>query len=211
MSRSSIHLEKRSGDRNGARAGGGAADRRAGGSREAELTLLEKGRRAGSSDRGRSGDGAELTLLEGERRRAGRSSARGGSSARRSGLEARRGRREEGVVALVDDSAGSSGSGRGGRAENLTLVDGGAAGGSRGAAELALVEDGRAGRNSRRGGSSRARESRRQFKRSGSSFKDLRLREGDSSAQETSESKTGELHFVDVVVTRVVILDKIEV
>lgn len=130
----------------------------------------------------------------------------------------RRGRREGRVLALVDGRAGGSGGGRGGRGEDLTLVDGraGSSGGGRGGsgdnltlvdsraaagsgrrrtAELALENDGRGARDSRRGGSSRAR----QLDGSGGTSKDLRLREGDSSAEETSESETGELHF-DVVV-----------
>lgn len=108
----------------------------------------------------------------------------------------RRGSGED--LTLVDGRAGGSGSGRGGIAVNLTLVNGGGAAGSgrRGAAKLPLEDDGRAGRNNRRGGSSRAR----QLDGNGNTSKDLRLREGDSSAEETSESETGELHFVNVIV-----------
>ncbi|OJJ79753.1 uncharacterized protein ASPGLDRAFT_940186 [Aspergillus glaucus CBS 516.65] len=210
----SIHLEQRSRDSDRGRAGRGAADRRARRSREAELALLEESRGArGSARRGSSArrgdvDGAVLALLE--ERRAGRSSARRGSGARGgSGVEVvRRGRREGRVLALVDGRAGGSG-GRGGRGrgEDLTLVDGGGAagGGRRGAAELALEDDGRAGGNNRRRGSSRAR----QLDGSGRTSEHLRLRKGDSSAEETSESETGELHFVDVVVIWMVTLDKI--
>lgn len=199
----SIHLEKRGRDGDRGRAGGGAADRRAGGSREAELALLEESRgargsaRRGSSARRRNVDGAVLALLK--ERRAGRSSARRGSSARgRSGVEVVRRRGREGrVLALVDGGAGSSGGGRGGSGDDLTLVDSRAAagGGRRGAAELALEDDGRGARDSRRGGSSRAR----QLNGSGGTAENLRLREGDSSAEETSESETGELHFGEVV------------
>lgn len=137
----------------------------------------------------------------------------------------RRRGREERVLALVDGRAGSDGGGRGWVAVNLTLVDGGGAAGGgrraaelalvdgggaagsgrRGAAELALEDDGRTGRNSRRGGSGRAR----QLDGTRGTSKDLRLREGDSSAEETSESKTGELHFVDVIVIWMLTWDKI--